>query len=146
LLGEGATLVGGGVGAALFLLPSLSLELVVGGASLLPSGVITSGAVLDGTLSVSWLPVRLGVFRAGPRASVSGGALFLAVDMVNSTLPWLSLGGGATVGLEFRHLAIQLFGEVGSVLVGAVVLAEGLPVQRVRGLEGSFGAQVSYQW
>lgn len=142
----GGSFFGGGVGLAVFLVPSLGVEVLISGSAMGANGVISSASLFTGTLSVSWLPVRLGVFRAGPRASVQAGVMNVTVDATRGVTPWVMVGGGATVGLEFRHLVVQLLGEVGAALVGPTVLEEGVPVQRVRGLSGTVGAQVGWSW
>lgn len=154
-LGAGSFFIGGRLGVGLFVVPSLCLELWGGGSALteapLPGGGASSGNVMGGAFSVSWLPLRLGMVRAGPRASVQAGALTVRVTQpdapsVSGTTPWLALFGGATLGLELRHVALQLVGEVGSTLAGATVQAEGVPVQRVGGLLGTASVQVGLLW
>lgn len=154
-LGSGAFGAGGSIGVGLFVLPSVCLELLGGGGVLtsqtLATGGSVSGTVVRGTFSVSWLPVQLGVFRAGPRASVQAGLLTTRVkedDLPETSggTPWLAAGGGLTIGLATRHLMLQLFGELGAILLGTTVLSEGVPVHQVRGLLGVVGLQAGWLW
>ncbi len=154
-LGSGPLGFGGSVGVGLFVLPTLCLELVLGGGALtaqaIPSGGTVSGWVARGTLSASWLPVQLGLFRAGPRVSVQAGALSSSVNQeplpaTTGLTPWLAAGGGLTLGIATRHVMVQLFGEVDALLLGTTVLSEGLPVHEVRGLFGTAGVQAGWLW
>ncbi len=153
-LGTGPVFLGGAVGGALFVVPSLALELAFGGAGSVSVSVPTGGAVsstlLHGTVSASWLPLRAGSFRFGPRASLDAGALLINVTesgtTTSGTAPWLALGAGATVGLETRHFSVQLLGEVGFAVLGASVQAEGVPVLGMRGLRGTVGVQAGWLW
>ncbi len=146
---------GGSLGVGLFVLPTLCLELMLGGGALtpqtIPTGGTVAGALARGTLSASWLPVQLGLFRAGPRASVQAGVLSTSVnaDAVparTGLTPWLGAGGGLTLGIATRHVMVQLFGEVGALLLGTTVLSEGVPVHQVRGLFGTAGLQAGWLW
>ncbi|MDP1829923.1 MAG: hypothetical protein Q8L48_42065 [Archangium sp.] len=154
-LGTGPFAVGGAIGVGLFVLPTLCLELAGGGGALtattLPTGGTVTGSVVRGTFSASWLPLQAGVFRAGPRASVQAGLLSSSVreeGLTPSTgaTPWLAAGGGLTVGVATRHLMLQLFGELGALLIGTTVLSEGVPVHQVRGLLGTVGLQAGWLW
>ncbi|MFZ5443558.1 MAG: hypothetical protein ACOZQL_26365 [Myxococcota bacterium] len=152
-LGVGPLLAGGGAGAEWFVHPALGLELSADGGALtrttLPTGGEVSGSVVRGALAVSWVPVRVGVLRAGLRVGGQAGALTLAVKeetSVSATTPWLGVSGGACVGLEFKRLAVGVVGEVGAVLLGGAVLAEGVPVLRVRGLFGDVSLRVGVRW
>jgi hypothetical protein len=153
--GSGLLGLGGAAGVAVFVLPSLSLELLAGGgamtATTLPAGGTVTASLARATLSASWLPIQAGVFRAGPRASFQGGALFTSVreeaaPATNATTAWLSAGGGVTVGLQTRHLMLQVFGEIGATLIGTTVLSEGVPVHQVGGLLGTAGLQAGWLW
>ncbi len=153
--GTGTLGSGGSLGVGLFVLPVLCLELMLGGGALLaqtlPTGGTVSGALARGTLSASWLPVQLGIFRAGPRASVQAGVLSTRVNeealpATTGLTPWLGAGGGLTLGIATRHVMVQVFGEVGAVLLGTTVLSEGLPVHQVRGVFGTAGLQAGWLW
>lgn len=153
--GTGTLGVGGSLGVGLFLVPTLCLELLLGGGALmaqtLPTGGTVSGVLARGTLSASWLPVQLGIFRAGPRVSIQAGVLSSSVNeealpATTGVTPWLGAGGGLTLGIATRHVMVQLFGEVGALLLGTTVLSEGLPVHQVRGLFGTAGLQAGWLW
>ncbi|MDP2275085.1 MAG: hypothetical protein Q8K32_30355 [Archangium sp.] len=153
--GTGTLGAGGSLGVGLFVLPTWCLELMLGGGALLaqtlPTGGTVSGALARGTLSASWLPVQLGIFRAGPRASVQAGVLSTRVNeealpATTGLTPWLGAGGGLTLGIATRHVMVQLFGEVGALLLGTTVLSEGLPVHQVRGVFGTAGLQAGWLW
>lgn len=149
-LGAGPVLLGGALGGELFVLPSLAVELSAGAGALtatpLPSGASVSGSLVRGGVAVTWLPVKVGVLRAGVRAGADGGALSLQVASVSATTPWVAVRGGLTVGLEFRHFTVGVLGEVGTALVGGAVLAEGVAVLRVRGVFGAVGLQAGVRW
>lgn len=153
-LAVGPALISGGAGVEFFPLPSVGLELSGDGGALtkttLPLGGEVSGSVVRGALSLSWLPLRPGVLRAGLRAGGEAGALSLTVSegatSTSGTAPWLAVRGGVTVGLEVKHFAVALHGEVGGALLGGAVLSEGVPVLRVRGLFGAVTLQAGVRW
>lgn len=151
--GEGALVVadlagGGSIGGAFLPVPSLRLELSVGGSGLinraLDDQTTLSAQLIRGGFDVSWLPLQVGVFRAGPRGSVQGGAWLVQAGDATATAPWLFLGGGLTAGVEMKHLDVLLFGEVGSSLLGARIEREGVPVATTRGLTVLFGLQLGW--
>jgi hypothetical protein len=150
--GAGPVWGGGSIGAGVFVLPSLSIELHAGVAGLNSTSFATvTGALVSGTVSVSWQPLRASVFRAGPRASAQVGALSLDVtapDSVSSSgvVPWVWLGGGLSAGLEFKRFSIHLIGEIGSAVAGASVLVEGVPALRLQGLSGMAAVQAGWSW
>lgn len=145
---------GASLGAALFVLPSVSVELHAGvaglGSTSFSSTASVTGSVVSGTLSASWLPLRASVFRAGPRASAQLGALSLEVSAPESSrsgvTPWVWLGGGLSAGLEFKRFSLLLIGEVGSAIVGGTVLVEGVPTLRLQGLSGQAALQAGWSW
>ncbi len=154
-LNNGLIFIGGGVGVRWSMTPSWHAELGIFGAGaprvMLPAGARLSAAVLQGNLSLAWLPVQLGIVRMGPRASVQAGALRLEVTPVGGTpvtgaTPWISFLGGASVGIETRRVVFNLYGEFGSVVVGGRVLADGVPVWSARGLLISLGLQAGIRW
>lgn len=154
-LGSGQLLGGGSLGAGLFVLPTLCVELTADVAGLrgvpLSTGGNVSGGLFGGTVSASWLPIRLAAFRAGPRASVSLGALSVLVHEEGSTdatgvAPWVVARGGASVGLETRHLMVLAVGEAGWAFSGAAVEVEGVRVQSIRGFVAQVGLQVGWLW
>jgi hypothetical protein len=151
----GQWLAGGGVGVTLFLWPSFSVQLFATFSGLQGAPLATGGTVggfrVGGGLSLSWLPVRPGVFRAGPRASLQVAALSVTVrepDSVGGTgvTPWVQAGGGVTLGVELRHVTLLAFSELGFVIAGAAVELEGARLQRVRGTAGTFGLQAGWLW
>lgn len=151
----GQWLAGGGLGATLFLLPSLSLEVFAAFSGLQGAALATGGTVggfrLGGVLSLSWLPLRLGAFRAGPRASARVAALSVVVREPDApdargVAAWVQVGGGVTLGLEWRHFTLLAFSELGFVIAGAAVELEGARIQRIRGTAGTFGLQVGWLW
>jgi hypothetical protein len=154
-LGGGQWLGGGSLGAGLFVIPTLCVELTADVSGLtalpLPPGGSVSGAHFGGTVSASWLPVRLSLFRAGPRASVSAGALSVRVHEDGSTdatgvTPWLVARGGASLGVETRHVMVLALAEAGWAFTGAAVEVEGVRVQSIRGFVAQVGLQVGWLW
>lgn len=154
LLTGGHVFIGGGVGASFAFIPSVAVELEALGASLLAPGLESGGGVTGsqfaGALALTWLPLRVGVLRAGPRISSRVGALTVSVaeDGITTvaTTPWADLTGGAFVGLELGRLSVRVVGEAGFAFAGAAVLSEGVAVQRLRGFTGVFGLQAGGAW
>lgn len=151
----GPVMGGGSIGAAVCALPSLSFELHAGaavlGATSFAETASVTGSLFSGTASVSWLPLRVGVFRAGPRASAQVGALSLEVrgaegETASGVVPWVWLGGGVSAGVEFKHLSLLLIGEFGAAVAGGAVLLEGVPTLRLRGPSGMAALQAGWSW
>ncbi len=151
----GPVLGGGAIGVAVFALPSLAFELHAGAAVLGATPLIDAadvrGALFSGTASLSWLPVRLGVFRAGPRASAQVGALSLEVRVADTAtasgvVPWVWLGGGLSAGVEVKRFSVSVIGEFGAAVVGGAVLLEGAPTLRLPGASGMAAVQAGWSW
>lgn len=155
-LGGGGQFLGGGsLGAGLFLLPSVCVELMASlaglGAPTLTSGGTVSGLELSGSLAATWLPIAISVFRAGPRGSFTLGALSVRVREAGSTdanglAPWLVARGGLAVGIETRKLLALAVLEAGYALSGAAVDVEGVRTQTTRGFVAHAGLQVGWLW
>lgn len=151
----GPWLSGGGLGVTAFVLPELSVELFATFCGLQGAPLATGGTVggfrVGGVVTLSWLPLRVGVFRAGSRASLQVAALSVVVrdpeaPEARGVTPWVQAGGGVTVGLELRHFTLLAFSEVGLVFAGAAVELEGARVQQIRGAAGTFGLQAGWLW
>jgi len=67
-LATGPLFLGGAVGAGLYLVPSLRVELLLGASAALPTAALDAATVIHASLSVSWLPVEhlRGVLLSSP--------------------------------------------------------------------------------
>lgn len=155
-LGGGGQFLGGGsLGAGLFLLPSLCVELMASlaglGAPALTTGGTITGLEISGSLAATWLPIAISIFRAGPRASFTLGALSARVSEAGSSdasgvAPWMVARGGLAAGIETRKLLLLAVVEAGYAFSGAAVDVEGVRTQTTRGFVVHAGIHVGWLW
>lgn len=146
---------GGEVGIRFAIQRTMSVEVGLAG-MVSPRVSMSTGATLDsallaGVASWRWLPLRLGIVRAGPRLLVQAGALMLRVEeqgnfRVQGVTPWLSGAVGVCVDVDIHRVTLGVVADVGNAFVGAHIDADSASIQQVRGVYGAVAAHVGFRW